>query len=209
VVVAWSDGDPEDPGWDDEDPEWRGSATRRATRRRVWVSAATVLVVVSLVFAVWPTGGVVLQPRARFGPPGPQFSLSFPGAPREQTVVHRAPVRLAQYGTSLTKRFIWGNGPTAAVQVTVWVDVLTKRPPRKRTDPFIRSYLATTRGGRIVRDFGLPGAIQTVPCVPSTGRTCAGTTVSSLVVLDGTTLYDVFAYGPRATDQAVLATFRP
>jgi hypothetical protein len=64
--------------------------------------------------------------------------------------------------------------------------------------PFLRSYLATTHGGRIIDWFGLPAAEVFVPgCNPS-GQ-CVGT-VGNLVVLDGTTLYFVFTQQNSLTE---------
>lgn len=197
-----------------DDPE---ELLRSRSKRRPLVVLASLVIVAGLVLtvlpAVLPSGALVLPPLERYGPPGPQFSLSFPGTVHEKTYVHSEPVHLAQYGTTLGPRFVWDDGFAKPVQVSVFVDELTNAPPPSRRNPFLRSYLQTTHGGRIGRAFGLPAAVETTACTPGTGAqgtgTCKGTTISNLVVLDDLTLYDVNAVGPRATVRAVIATFRP
>jgi hypothetical protein len=72
------------------------------------------------------------------------------------------------------------------------VESLTNVVPTRRVDPFLRSYLATSYGGRIIKWFGLPAAEVFVPGCDPSGR-CVGT-VGNLVVLQGTTLYFVFTH---------------
>jgi hypothetical protein len=74
----------------------------------------------------------------------------------------------------------------------VWVEFLTNSVPRRQVNPFLRSYLATSRGGRIITWFGLPAAEALVPGCDPSGQ-CVGT-VGNLVVLDGTTLYFVITH---------------
>lgn len=197
-----------------DDPIWSASGAARRPwtrhRRARWTLRAVLGVVVpmALLVALLPGGSLDLPPSVRLGPPGHRFSLSFPAGRHERTITYRQPVRLEQYGTAIVKRMIWQGATSAAVDVSVWLDQLGNVPPAHRRDPFLRSYLPTTHGGRIVRVFGLPAAVEAVPCEPTTGRTCAGT-LSELVVLDGTTLYSVLTEGPGPTDAAVQATFRP
>lgn len=209
--TEWGFGDafwPEDAPWSDGVGEPFGRGPRRSKRRRAVATIGTLLVVAALIFAVLPTDAPALPPRAQFGPPGPAFSMSIPGTVREQTIVHRAPVHVVQYGATLLERFIWNNGTRDAVQVNVWVDELASPPPATRLNPFLRSYLPTTHGGRIVQEFGLPAAVATVPCEPFTGAPGCRGTDSDLTVLDGRTLYSVDVRGPGSTVRAVLATFR-
>lgn len=139
-----------------------------------------------------------------YGPPGNRFELSFPHAPDERTIAISQPLYQAQYGTAVAQRWIWRS---ATFHDVVWVDHLTGRPPGKRLDPFLRSYLPSAHGGRIVQRFTMPAAIETVPCSTPAGA-CPGI-ISAFVVLDGRTLYEVMATGSLTTDQAVIASFQP
>ena len=97
-----------------------------------------------------------------------------------------------------------GEGPP---EMDVSVDFLTNSVPLRRVNPFLRSHLATSRGGRIIKRVGLPAAEEFVPgCVPS-GQ-CVGT-IGNLVVLDGTTLYFVFTHqNSQTAAQEEVRSFR-
>jgi len=91
--------------------------------------------------------------------------------------------------------------------VNVWVDLLTNPVPLKRIGRFLDSYLPAGTAGHLLRRFGLPAATEIEPgCVPS-GQ--GSGTIASLVVLDGTTVYDVFTVqGSSLTAEAIIASFR-
>jgi len=97
-----------------------------------------------------------------------------------------------------------GHGPP---EMIVSIDTLTNAVPPRRVNPFLRSYLSTSHGGRIIKWFGLPAAEEFVPgCLP-TGQ-CIGI-IGNLVVLDGTTLYFVFtSQNTRTAAQAEVRSFR-
>lgn len=139
-----------------------------------------------------------------YGAEGVQFHLAFPGIPRSRVVTYAQPQYQAQYGTAVEKAWIWTSHTH---HVHVAVDVLAEVPPPKRLNPFLRSYLPTTHGGRIVQRFGLPAATETVPCATPSGS-CGGT-VSALVVLDTRTLYFVLVGASQASDAEVISSFRP
>jgi hypothetical protein len=107
-----------------------------------------------------------------------------------------------QYGTGADKRWAWSGGG-----VNVFIDALTNPVPPRRVNPFLRSYLPATHGGRIITRLGLRAATETVPCSTPAGS-CAGT-IESLVILDDTTVYDVFVGNsdPSVTS-AVVDSFR-
>jgi hypothetical protein len=136
------------------------------------------------------TQTVSLPVSIRLGPAGRQFKASFPHTPTMSTYKLSGAMQ-PQYGVGVQTNTTYvsgGNGPSAII---VWIVSLTNSVPPRRVDPFMRSYLAN-HGGRIVKWFGLPAAEEFAPgCNPS-GQ-CVGT-VGNLVVLDGTTLYFVFAH---------------
>ena len=97
-----------------------------------------------------------------------------------------------------------GDGPP---EVDVWVESLTNSVPPRRIDPFLRSYLPTTHGGRIIKWFGFPAATEFVPGCDPSGQ-CVGI-IGSLVVLDGKTIYNIFTHQNNlAAAQDEIRTFR-
>jgi hypothetical protein len=126
--------------------------------------------------------------------------MAFTKAPTEQIVPLATPV-VDAYGTSVAHRVIWSGG-----DAEVWIDQLTTPVPAERIDGFLRSYLPTTHGGRIVTSSGFPAATESVPCFTPSGS-CPGN-IAVLAVLAGTTMYEVHTSMEASTDRAVLASFR-
>jgi hypothetical protein len=95
-----------------------------------------------------------------------------------------------QYGVGVLAGvdYTSGGGPPPTVNVSV--ETLTNIVPTRRARAFLRSYLPTTHGGRIVAWQGHLAAEAIVPgCNPS-GQ-CDGD-VGTLVVLDGVRLFNVW-----------------
>jgi hypothetical protein len=135
------------------------------------------------------------------GVAGHRFSISFLKRPKVLIVVHGT-VALGQYGTSVDKRWAWSGGG-----VYVFVDDLARSVPSRLVNPLLRRFLPNTHGGKIVTRFGFPAVTESVPCSSPAG-TCAGT-IGSLVVLDGSTLYDVFVHNSNpSVTSAVIDSFR-
>ena len=155
-------------------------------------------VTVGLALVVAGCGG--LPQAAGYGHRGQGFVVAFAEAPTEHDFVLQHPH--TQYGTSIAHRTIWDGG-----NATVWVDQLTAPVAPGHVDGFLRSYLPTATGGRMVTRFGLPAAIESIPCFTPAGS-CPGN-IAELVILDHRTLYEVRATGAPGTDAAVLASFRP
>jgi hypothetical protein len=124
-----------------------------------------------------------------------QFKASFPYKPRTNSYILSG-VKQPQYGVGVLTNttYVSGDGPP---EMDVWIVTLTNSVPPRRIDPFLRSYLATSHGGRIIKWFGLPAAEEFVPGCDPSGR-CVGT-VGNLVVLDGTTLFFVLAHDNSVT----------
>ncbi len=129
-----------------------------------------------------------LLPPHRYGKPHHTFSISFGEPP-----VHRAIAGANQ---------IWGGGG-----VSVRVVILEKPVDATKVGPYLRGYLSSSRGGRLITRFGLPAATGIWPCFsPAPG--CTGFD-GDLDVLDGSTVYDVHASGlDRPTTLAALHSFR-
>lgn len=160
---------------------------------------------------MWPLGVVLaaalaasacggLPPAGVYGSPSYRFTITFSEPPSRQVVALATPL-VDVYGTSIAHRVIWSGG-----DAEVWIDELTTPVPADRVDGFLRSYLPTTHGGRIVTRSGFPAAIESVPCFTPAGS-CPGN-VAVLAVLAGTTLYEVHANLSASTDRAILASFR-
>jgi hypothetical protein len=147
-----------------------------------------------------------LPAAMRLGTTGTEFKASFPHTPT--TTTYNDPgVKQAQYGVGVLSNTTYVSGGDGPPEVDVWVETLTNVIPRKRVNPFLRSYLPTSHGGRIVTWFGLPAAEEFVPGCDPSGK-CVGT-VGSLVVLDGTTLYFVFTHqSDQFVAQQEIRTFR-
>ena len=138
---------------------------------------------------------------ATYGTPGHLFAIAFAKAPTERVVPLTAPRADDRYGTVLTGRVIWSGG-----NADVWVDQLAGPVPPARVEGFLRSYLPTTHGGRIVTRSGFPAALESVPCFTPSGS-CPGN-IAVLAVLAGTTVYEVHTGLDASTDQAVISSFR-
>jgi hypothetical protein len=149
---------------------------------------------------------VSLPAAIRIGTAGRQFQASFPRTPIKTTYIDSG-VKQAQYGVGVESNTTYVSGGDGPPEVNVWVETLTNKVPSRRLNPFLRSYLPTPRGGRIIRWFGLPAAEQFAPgCNPS-GQ-CVGT-VGCLVVLDGTSIFFVFTHqNNEIAAQQEIRTFR-
>jgi hypothetical protein len=142
----------------------------------------------------------------RLGPVGSQFKASFPHTPTKM-IFKDSGVKQAQYGVGVQTNTTYVSGGDGPPEVDVWVESLTNFVPSRRVNPFLRSYLSTSHGGRIIKWFGLPAAEEFVPGCDPSGR-CVGS-VGNLVVLDGTTVYFVFTHqDSRAAAQDEIRTFR-
>ncbi len=146
-----------------------------------------------------------LQRPIEVGPLGNEIKASFPHLPKKSTFTDPG-TKQPQYGVGIRSVTIYANG-IGSNEVSISVDRLTNIVPIRRVDPFLRSFLATSHGGRIIKWFGLPAAEEFVPgCNPS-GQ-CVGY-VGNLVVLKGTTLYFVFtSESSRTLAQDEVRTFR-
>ena len=133
------------------------------------------------------SSSALLPPHA-YGEPHGEFSISF-----GKTPVHR----VLSPGNQL-----WGGGG-----VIVRVVVLERPIDANKIGPYLRSYLSSSRGGRLTSRFGLPAATGIWPCF-TPAPACLGFD-GDLDVLDGSTVYDVHTSGlDRTTTQAALGSFR-
>lgn len=168
--------------------------------RRV-ARSLTMVFVAAVFLSGCSSGPAVMIPRAKvYGPQGHRFSVSFLRSP---TVSVSNDVNvMSEYRTSIGKRWFWSGGG-----VLVIVDALINVPPSKQIYPFLRSYLPTTHGGRIISRLGFRAATEIVPCSTPAGS-CPGT-VATLVLLDHSTIYEVSSSGlPSSDAQKILSTFR-
>ena len=116
-------------------------------------------------------------------------------------------VRQAQYGVSAQATATYVSGGNGSPEVDVSVESLTNPVPPTRMNPFLRSYLPTSHGGRIIKWFGLPAAKEFVPGCDPSGQ-CVGI-IGDLVVLDGATVYVIFTHQNNlAAAQQEIRTFR-
>jgi len=142
----------------------------------------------------------------RLGPAGSQFKASFPHTPTKMAFKDSG-VKQAQYGVGVQTDTTYVSGGDGPPEMNVSVESLTNTVPSRRVNPFLRSYLSTSHGGRIIKWFGLRAAEEFVPGCDPSGQ-CAGT-IGNLVVLDGTTVYFVFTHqNSRAAAQDEIRTFR-
>jgi len=142
-----------------------------------------------------------LPPAGTYGTPGYRFVISFTEPPTERIIPLTTPTVEDQYGTAVVHRVIWSGG-----NADVWVDQLANPLRPAQIDGFLRSYLPTSHGGRVVTRFGFPAAVESVPCSTPAGS-CPGN-IAVLAVLDGTTVYEVHASEGASTDQAIISSFR-
>jgi hypothetical protein len=167
-------------------PNYVGRILTLARSRGVALVLASGVLLAGCASHVAPT--VSLPLLTRLGPAGSQFKASFANSPT-RTITKDSGAKQPQYGVGIEidTTYATGIGPP---EMDVSVDSLTNPVPPRRVNPFLRSYLATSHGGRIIKWYGLPAAEEFVPgCLP-TGQ-CVGI-IGNLVVLDGTTLYFVF-----------------
>jgi hypothetical protein len=177
------------------------------------LSARHQTVVLALVSGLFLAGctsnivGTVLLPAAvRLGPSGKQFKASFPHTP-VKTTYQDSGVKQPQYGVGVKTNTTYASGGDGLPEVVVWVETLTNAVPPRRISPFLRSDLPTSHGGRIIKWFGLPAAEEFVPGCDPSGR-CVGT-IGSLVVLNGTTMYNFFTHQDNQfAAQREIRTFR-
>ena len=134
---------------------------------------------------------ISLPVSTQLGPVGKQFKASFPSKPRTKNYILSG-VKQPQYGVGVQSNTTYVSGGSDSSEMDVWIVTLTNFVPPRRIDPFLRSYLSSSHGGRIIKWFGLPASEEFVPGCDPSGQ-CSGT-VGNLVVLDGTTLYFVFAH---------------
>ena len=113
------------------------------------------------------------------GPPGHRFALSFletssPKAPSGQKG-ERGILVPTKHGARVQSNSYWTSR-----KVHAFVYDLTNEVPGTRINSFLRGFLPTSHGGRIIKWLGLPAATESVPCSTSAGS-CSGV-VSALVV---------------------------
>ena len=149
---------------------------------------------------VLATCGGGLPHAGHYGSPGYRFIIAFAQPPTKR-VVAVTTLTDTPYGPAIARRTIWSGG-----NADVLVDQLTTPVPPTRVDGLLRSYLPTSTGGRIVTRFGFPAAIESVPCFTPAGS-CPGN-IAELVILTGTTVYEVHVGSDAATDQAIISSFR-
>jgi hypothetical protein len=174
------------------------------------MARGTGVLLVALIFIVTlgarESSSAPIPKASTHGSIGSRFEASFPYPPSEQTFRNNGKI-IAQYGVGIlsTKVFIGRGKGTPSVDVSV--SSLTNIVPSKRERPFLRSYLPTNHGGRIVHWHGLLAATEFVPGCDPSGQ-CVGA-IGELVVLDGTTLYYVFTHQmDLGTAEAEIKSFR-
>jgi len=140
------------------------------------------------------------------GPPGGRFEVSFPTRVKEHTSLDGGQP-IPQYGVGVLTTTTYSAGDGEPPTVNVSVETLTNVVPPRRARGFLRSYLPTTHGGRIVMWRKHLAAVAIVPgCNPS-GH-CVGD-VGTFVVLVGTTLFEVWtSQSSASTADSEFTTFR-
>ncbi len=146
-----------------------------------------------------------LSSASHYGQSGGRFEASFPSRVRETTYLD-AGTRQPQYGVGALNDVEYSSGSGAPPTVNVSVETLTNVVPRKRARAFLRSFLASAHGGRIIDRQGHLAAVEIVPgCNPS-GQ-CVGD-VGTLAVLDGNKVFTVWTAQPSVgAAKAELRTF--
>jgi hypothetical protein len=146
-----------------------------------------------------------MSPASDHGVPGGRFRASFSSTVRE-TIYVDSGKRQPQYGVGARTDVEYSSGSGAPPTVNVSVETLTNIVPPRRARAFLRSFLPSTHGGRIIERQGHLAAIEVVPgCNPS-GQ-CVGD-VGTLAVLDGVTLFTVWTAQPSVeAAKAELQTF--
>jgi hypothetical protein len=147
-----------------------------------------------------PSAASIPAPTVQ-GPTGHRFALSFLKAPKEYEGQGGIVVPM-KGGERVQSSWHW-----ASPKENSFVYELTSAVPPDRVDSFLRGFLPTSPGGRMVTWNGLPAATESVPCSTPAGS-CAGF-VSALVVLDHRTIYDILVSAPSKSEtQAVFNSFR-
>ena len=153
------------------------------------------------------TGGLSSSAQAsattsQYGPASHHFFVDFPLAPSAQSVHFGTSQFQRQYGTGITTRVLY-----KAKLTDVSVNILSTSVPAKRVGPYLRSFLPTTHGGRVIKWHNLPAATEFVAGCDPSGQ-CSGI-IGSLVVLDGKTIYDLFTtQSDTAKAHSVINSFR-
>lgn len=149
---------------------------------------------------------VTMPPTTAHGTPAHRFAASFPHVP-VTTVFNDSGTKQPQYGVGVNTSTTYVSGGSGPPTVDVTVESLSNSVPDRRQQPFLRSYLPTSHGGRIVKWHGLMAATEFVPGCDPSGQ-CVGI-IGSLVVLDGTTLYNIFTHQSNLfSAKAEINTFR-
>jgi hypothetical protein len=135
------------------------------------------------------------------GPLGHRFALSFL-KPASEHVDQSGILVPEKYGGGTRSGWSW-----TSPGFNVFVDEFTKTVPSSRVNGFLRSYLPTSHGGRIITWRGFPAATESVPCSTPAGS-CSGV-ISALVVFADKTVYDILVTTPtNSVAQKVFKTFR-
>ena len=154
------------------------------------------LVVAAVALASCGIGEISVPPPSVHGPADGRFRASFPSGVHER-VFPGSRKRIPQYGVGVLFDRTYLSGSSTSGEVNVSVETLTNFVPKTRLRPFLRSYLPSTHGGRIVQWDGHTAAIGFLPpgCYPG-GEGCFGEE-GTLVVIDGTTLFNVSTEQPN------------
>lgn len=138
----------------------------------------------------------------QYGPVGHHFRMSFSSSPSVTTAHFGASQFQTQYGAGVATMIRYRRGETF-----VDVNELSNNILTRHIGPYLRSFLPSPRGGRSTTWHDLPAATEFIACSNPSGP-CAGN-IGSLIVLDGTTIYDIFTT-QRTTvlAQSVVYTFR-
>ena len=139
------------------------------------------------------------------GPLGSRFVAVFPGRVTKHAYQDGG-VRQPQYGVGVRSDLTFTSGKGTPPTLNVEIETLTNVVPAHRLRAFLRSYLPSTDGGRIIMWHGHTAALEIVRgCNPS-GQ-CDGV-VGTLAVIDGAKLFDVWtSQANDATAKAALGTF--
>jgi len=140
--------------------------------------------------------------QSTYGIAGARFAAAFPAAPKVLHPPKRGPYPDPRYGTTIASWTIW-----SAEGANVWVGRLEDPVPTDLAPGFLRSRLASPTRGQVTQRWGLPTAVEDVPCfLPAPG--CSGR-ILTLVVLRGLTVYVADFHGPNNQGVAFLRLFRP
>jgi hypothetical protein len=147
------------------------------------------LVAAAVALASCGIGEISMAPLSAHGPADGRFRASFPPGVHER-IFPGSGKRIPQYGVGVLFDRTYIGGSSTSNEVRVSVETLTNLVPKARLRPFLRSYLPSTHGGRIVRWDGHIAAIGFLApgCYPG-GEGCFGEE-GTLVVIDGTTLFN-------------------